>query len=717
MLDFIASEELSALDKYKAKLKQALTLGRPLIHIETSDYEWERKVVEHQLEEVKKGIGKFSWSPFFGYRNESTEKSIEIVGDSVSKMFLETLDNFVSLEETAILFLQDIAYYFDPEYVDREFLSQLYSRLYFFYCKEEKEKPSKRAVIIILSPKFNIPIELQGYLYRLTPPFPDEDDIAYEMGLKGMHWEEIQEQVRYRHVIERQSPSNHSIIYRYRQSFFQEKRGICTNAGFEDNKKKLLSAFKGMRIRSIQILLSYSETPYEIRGGDKMAFLLESKKRMVRDSELLKLEDVPEGYNNFVGDIDGLKDYVEKVKTIIDNRANYNSYMAMPKGILLVGPPGCGKSETSKAVADILNVPLLSMDMGRLMSKWAGELEHNFENAIALAEAAQPCVLRIDELEKAFSGTGDGNNDDHSGVRILGYFLTWMQERSSTTYSKSLVYLVATANNLEQLRPEFLRKGRWDEIFYLIYPSEEGMKKIIRSCLDKYHLTMSKIGSDENEDLLITEIVSEVFQVNPKCKISGAEIFDAIERAYKDFFCSNQSKGVKTKNTIDYLKVKENLIQFANQKRNIDLERKVRDELRGYQIDHQRNYHPLTKKQEEQIKETLKKKYSKSNVETLIQQEIASLRISHLMSNATTEFYEKEVSNAVRDKYSDQYVNKLLNDDFIEITMGYRLNNEPDIDPMTTSMLEAKLREKYEDVQDYEEYYESKGYRSASKKQ
>ena len=736
MSDLSSKESMSALKRYEEKLKQALLCGRPLIHIETSDYEWEQRVVTQLVfsKEVREGHGDrqlYSWSPYLGYRNESVNKSIGIEGDSISGRFIEALDNFWGLEENNVLLIEDVAYYFDADYVGQEFISQLSSRLYSFYCKEDRKKAiNQRASIIIMCPKFAIPVSLQGYLYRLTPPFPDEDDIAHELGLDHIWNGEVTKaelEANNSRIICSASPSNEGIVYKYSRGFFKDKTGeICTE-GYEDNRKKVLSAFKGMRIKAIQSLLSYTKDPFKIEGGDNMEFLLESKKRMVMDSGLLKLENVPTGYSKYVGDIDGLKKYTEEVKSIIENRVHYNDSMSMPKGILLVGPPGCGKSETSKAIADILNVPLLSLDMGSLMSKWHGEQEHNFQNAIALAEAAQPCVLRIDELEKAFSGTGGDNpNNDQSGVRVLGFFLTWMQERTSVTGSKSLVYLVATANNLDELRAEFLRKGRWDEIFYLIYPSPEGMAKIIQSCLRKYKLSLIKEGK-KSEVAIIRKECDDFFKRHPKCKVSGAEIADAIERAYKKQFQrvykksstkidSNDAESAKSSlkliNIEDVIKFLE---EFAKKNRTYELDRKVRDELRNIQIEHQKHYHPLTPKQEEHIKDILRAKYSKEKIETLIQQEISNLRISHYMNNSTTRFNESSVSKAVRDKYSETYIKKLIEDEYTDITMSFHINNEPNLDPQIVEMLSTKLREKYEDVQDYEEYYDSKGYISASK--
>ena len=127
--------------------------------------------------------------------------------------------------------------------------------------------------------------------------------------------------------------------------------------------------------------------------------------------------------------------------------------------MLIVGFPGCGKSLTAKTTAALFKVPLLRLDVGRILGKYVGESERNMRSALAQAEAVSPCVLWVDEVEKAFAG-GTGSSGHEVTTRLIGQFLTWMQEKTST------VFVVATANDLERLPTEFLRKGRFDEIFF-----------------------------------------------------------------------------------------------------------------------------------------------------------------------------------------------------------------------------------------------------------
>lgn len=147
-----------------------------------------------------------------------------------------------------------------------------------------------------------------------------------------------------------------------------------------------------------------------------------------------------------------------------------------PKGILLLGVQGCGKSLAAKAVAGVFGIPLVRLDFGTLYNKYHGETEKNLRDALSAAEQVAPCVLWMDEIEKGIAG---GDNDGGVSRRVLGYLLTWMAER------KSQVFMVATANQVRDLPPELLRKGRFDEIFFVDLPDEPARAEIFRIHLDK----------------------------------------------------------------------------------------------------------------------------------------------------------------------------------------------------------------------------------------
>ena len=166
-----------------------------------------------------------------------------------------------------------------------------------------------------------------------------------------------------------------------------------------------------------------------------------------------------------------LKEWLEKRKNVVANPLRAEEFgLSFPRGVLLLGVPGCGKSLSAKAVSSEWGLPLLKFDTSNLYNKYIGESEKNFKRAIRAAERMAPVVLWIDELEKAFAvgGTEDGGVSQ----RILGSFLNWMQDR------RGEVFIVATANEIERLPPEFLRKGRFDEIFFVDLPGTETRREI-----------------------------------------------------------------------------------------------------------------------------------------------------------------------------------------------------------------------------------------------
>jgi SpoVK/Ycf46/Vps4 family AAA+-type ATPase len=141
--------------------------------------------------------------------------------------------------------------------------------------------------------------------------------------------------------------------------------------------------------------------------------------------------------------------------------------------------PGCGKSLTAKATANLFEVPLLRLDIGKLMGKYVDESEENLRKAIKTAEAVSPCVLWIDELEKAFAGVGGSGGGSDITTRLFGNFLTWLQEKESS------VYVLATSNDVSKLPAEFLRKGRFDELFLVNLPNDEERRSIFDIHLKK----------------------------------------------------------------------------------------------------------------------------------------------------------------------------------------------------------------------------------------
>ena len=236
-----------------------------------------------------------------------------------------------------------------------------------------------------------------------------------------------------------------------------------------------------------------------------------------------------------IGGLEILKEWFVRKAKVYKNMDKAKKYgVDMPKGVLIAGVPGCGKSLNAKAAANLFEVPLLRLDMGRLMGKYVGESEGNLRNAIALAEAISPCVLWIDELEKAFAGIGGSGGGAEVTTRLFGNFLTWMQEKESPTF------VVATANDITKLPPELLRKGRFDEIFYVGLPNAIEREKI-------FQIHIQKRRSQDLKNINIKELVAKTEG------FSGADIEGVIKDAVESAFADDKI-AIQTQDILDAIR-------------------------------------------------------------------------------------------------------------------------------------------------------------------
>jgi SpoVK/Ycf46/Vps4 family AAA+-type ATPase len=253
--------------------------------------------------------------------------------------------------------------------------------------------------------------------------------------------------------------------------------------------------------------------------GDDVSEVFSEKQQIIRKSGLLEYYATDENFAR-VGGLAVLKDWLKKRAVAFTSEARAFG-LPPPKGILLLGVQGCGKSLCAKAVSNLWQLPLLRFDMGRMFGSLVGSSEENVRRAITVAESIAPAVLWVDEIDKAFVGSqSSGVTDGGTTARVFGTFLTWLSEKTAP------VFVVTTANDVYQLPPELLRKGRLDEIFYVDLPSDEERTEIFR-------IHLAKRGRDpENFDLPSLVNLSRDF--------SGAEIEEAIISALYDAFYEKQ---------------------------------------------------------------------------------------------------------------------------------------------------------------------------------
>ncbi|HEU4753184.1 MAG TPA: AAA family ATPase, partial [Armatimonadota bacterium] len=229
-----------------------------------------------------------------------------------------------------------------------------------------------------------------------------------------------------------------------------------------------------------------------------------------------------------VGGLDILKDWVRKRTQSFGQRAR-DFGLPAPRGILLLGVQGCGKSLSAKAVASQWRLPLLRLDVGKVFGGIVGQSEENMRRAIRMSESIAPTILWLDELEKGFAGTqSSGISDGGTTARVFASFITWLQEKTAP------VFVVATANRIEDLPPELMRKGRFDEIFFVDLPGEEERQEIF-----EIHIRKRK-RNPENFDLRQLAAASVGF--------SGAEIEQVIVGALYDAF--DQGRDITTEDLL-----------------------------------------------------------------------------------------------------------------------------------------------------------------------
>ena len=243
-----------------------------------------------------------------------------------------------------------------------------------------------------------------------------------------------------------------------------------------ESREAVLEAASGMTTIEAENAFALSVVEEKIVAP---AVVAREKGKAVKKNGLLEIIETPESLD-CIGGLDVLKTWLLKRKDAFTRRATDYGLPA-PKGLLILGVAGTGKSLTAKATAKVSGVPLLKLDAGRLFASLVGQSESNLRAVVQTAEAVAPCVLWIDEIEKGFSGSrSSGATDGGTSARVLGSFLSWMQEK------KAPVFVTATANDVSQLPPEMLRKGRWDELFFVDLPNQAEREAIWSIQIGKY---------------------------------------------------------------------------------------------------------------------------------------------------------------------------------------------------------------------------------------
>jgi SpoVK/Ycf46/Vps4 family AAA+-type ATPase len=336
--------------------------------------------------------------------------------------------------------------------------------------------------ILMMSPVQQVPIELEKDIVVLDFSLPDMNELSQVLGKQ-----------------------------------IEKTRGRKPNP---DVKERLLRAALGLTKDEAEKVYRKAHVKAGRLTEGEIEIVLSEKKQLIRRNGILEYLEEDETIES-VGGLEELKRWLRQRSNAFSERAREYA-LPQPKGMLILGVPGCGKSLIAKTTSRLWSLPILRLDMGRIYDgSMVGKSEANLRNALKTAESISPVILFIDELDKAFAGgVGSADSDGGTSSRIFGSFLTWMQEKTSP------VFVMATANRLEKLPGEFLRKGRFDEIFFVDLPIPQEREDIFKIHLGKRRPEIDRFDIEQLAK------VSDGF--------SGAEIEQAIIAAMYEAFAQDR---------------------------------------------------------------------------------------------------------------------------------------------------------------------------------
>jgi hypothetical protein len=406
---------------FREEFKLLLRARYPLIYIPT--YEEER--VEAAIREEAANLGNrpvYTWDFVDGYQGNPNDAGFGRRNPLQALEFIEKL----SASAPAVLILRDYHRFLEDVAIARK-LRNLARLL--------KSQPKN---IVLLSPKIAIPDDLTEVLTVLEFPLPAAPEIKGEI----------------------------------------ERLLIATGGNSLSAKvlDDLVRSCQGLSMERIRRVLARAIATHGELQPEDVDLVLEEKRQTIRQTQILDFYPATEQISD-IGGLDNLKDWLLRRGGSFTEKARQYG-LPHPRGLMLVGIQGTGKSLTAKAIAHHWHLPLLRLDVGRLFGGLVGESESRTRQMIQVAEALAPCILWIDEIDKAFSGLGS-RGDAGTTSRVFGTFITWLAEKTSP------VFVVSTANDIQALPPEMLRKGRFDEIFFVGLPSQEERKAIFNVHLSR----------------------------------------------------------------------------------------------------------------------------------------------------------------------------------------------------------------------------------------
>ena len=445
--------------KFTNELTLLLKARYPIIYINTIEEDRVEYIIRKYIKtSLNRSI--YSWDFIDGYTNNPNNEGFAKRNPVQALELVERL----TAQTPALFLLKDFNRFLTDVSISRKLKN--ISRIL-------KLQPK---TIIIIGSELNIPKELYDLITILQFQLPVESEINYEL----------------KRLIE-------SLNIEIDQQVLESLTRAC----------------QGLSLERIRRVLSKIIATYKTIDENSINLLLNEKKQIISQTEILEYWSVNETISK-IGGVDNLKDWLKKRKTSFSIQAS-NYGLPTPRGLLLVGIQGTGKSLTAKAIATEWQLPLLKLDVGKLFGGIVGESESRLRQMIEVAETISPCILWIDEIDKAFSNT-NSTADSGTSNRVLATFISWLSEKTKP------VFVVATANNVDLLPLEIIRKGRFDEIFFLDLPQKQEREQIF-----KIHIKEFRPNRWESFDYSKLAQLSEAF--------SGAEIRQSIiEGMYHAFY-------------------------------------------------------------------------------------------------------------------------------------------------------------------------------------
>ncbi|HWE23702.1 MAG TPA: AAA family ATPase [Myxococcales bacterium] len=408
--------------RFVADLDTLIRARYPLIYLVS----WEEQRLDGILQDLAVQHGKvlFAWSVTRGLRRVGGARAMPQIEPQKSPA--EMLSAIGKLGEPSLVVLKD----FHPFLGDASVVRALRELAH--------DLKSTYTTVILLSPVMQIPVELEKEISVLDVPLPGFRDL-YQL---------------LREIVTVVRQGNKATVDLSREQ-----------------AEQLIKAAQGLTLAEAENAFAKAIAADGMLNGQDIKLVLEEKRQVIRKSGLLEFVTVEEGLES-VGGADMLKQWLGN-RAVAFGEPAHKFGIPSPKGLLLLGVQGCGKSLTAKVIANQWGLPLLRLDMGRIFSTFIGSSEENLRKAIRVAESVAPAVLWVDEIEKGLSGTASsGVVDGGVTARVFGAMLTWMQEKTAP------VFVVATANKIDLLPPELLRKGRFDEIFFIDLPASAERREI-----------------------------------------------------------------------------------------------------------------------------------------------------------------------------------------------------------------------------------------------